>query len=360
MLAGKRALVFGVANKRSIAWGIANRWRGEGASVFVTYQASCWLILLMLDERFQKQVENLVREEWGPFSPELPLPVAACDVAEGHEVASLMKKLEARRFCYTDQGSGGVDGEVIAPGVGGAGGGIGGGLPKLDAILHSVAFAPTEAMKGGSFLQVGLSSRDLDLVGGGVILCPFHLCASACSLLSLPPLAMSLVPYPLVLCLPIFFFSPFLQSTTKEAFVQTHVVSAYSLVEVARNALPYMSPASSITTLSYIGSQKVVPSYNVMGPAKASLESCARTLAHELGEHNIRVNCLSPGPVRTLAARGISGFDAMHKSAMERSPLGRTAAMEEITAVATFLASPQASAVTGQTLFVDCGFNVMA
>jgi enoyl-[acyl-carrier protein] reductase I len=102
-----------------------------------------------------------------------------------------------------------------------------------------------------------------------------------------------------------------------------------------------------------------VPGYNVMGPAKASLESCARALAYELGERNVRVNCLSPGPVRTLAAKGIRGFAELQRAASERAPLQRNANMEEITGVATFLASGYASAITGQTIHVDCGFSAV-
>lgn len=110
--------------------------------------------------------------------------------------------------------------------------------------------------------------------------------------------------------------------------------------------------------------QQAAKNYNVMGPAKASLESCARALAQELGPLSanigpggIRVNCLSPGPVRTMAARGISGFDEMRRDAAERSALGRDAGLEEIAGVATFLVSPLASAVTGQTVYADCGFS---
>lgn len=117
---------------------------------------------------------------------------------------------------------------------------------------------------------------------------------------------------------------------------------------------------------------QAVPNYNVMGPAKASLESCARALASELGgtfenpsspsqsgPGGVRVNCISPGPVRTMAARGISGFDEMRQGSVKRAPLGRSVELEEIAAVATFLASPLASSVTGQTLYADCGFSAM-
>ncbi|KAG5176908.1 Enoyl-reductase-domain-containing protein [Tribonema minus] len=147
--------------------------------------------------------------------------------------------------------------------------------------------------------------------------------------------------------------------TSREAFIESHAVSSYSLIATARCALPYLAPTSSITAMTYIGSRKVVPNYNIMGPAKASLESCARALAYELGEKNVRVNCLSPGPVRTLAAKGIKGFSEMQRMASERAPMQRTANMEEITSSATFLASNYASAITGQIIYVDCGFSAV-
>eukprot|EP00953_Heterococcus_sp_UTEX-ZZ885_P041320 21088-Heterococcus_DN1.PRE.1 len=267
MLAGKRALVLGVANARSLAWHIASRWRAEGAQVFVTYQ----------DDRFKDTVAGLIRNEWGPISAEFPLPASACDVSRDAELEALFALLEKRNFCSASQSP---------------------GAPKLDAVLHSIAHASADAMKDGTLL-----------------------------------------------------------GTTREAFVEAHAVSSYSLIAASRCAVPYLAPAASITAMTYIGSKKVVPNYNIMGPAKASLESCARALAYELGDQNVRVNCLSPGPVRTLAARGIRGFNDMAKMASERAPMQRAADMSEITGAATFLASNYSSAITGQTLYVDCGFS---
>jgi enoyl-[acyl-carrier protein] reductase I len=267
MLAGKRALVLGVANARSLAWHIASRWRAEGAQVFVTYQ----------DDRFKDTVAGLIRNEWGPISAEFPLPASACDVSRDAELEALFALLERRNFCSASQSP---------------------GAPKLDAVLHSIAHASADAMKDGTLL-----------------------------------------------------------GTTREAFVEAHAVSSYSLIAASRCAVPYLAPAASITAMTYIGSKKVVPNYNIMGPAKASLESCARALAYELGDQNVRVNCLSPGPVRTLAAKGIKGFNDMAKMASERAPMQRAADMSEITGAATFLASNYSSAITGQTLYVDCGFS---
>ncbi|CAM9709092.1 unnamed protein product [Ectocarpus sp. 13 AM-2016] len=187
------------------------------------------------------------------------------------------------------------------------GGGVAAPRKTVDIVLHSVAHAPTDAMRQG-----------------------------------------------------------FLTGTTREAFVSAHVVSAYSLVSSVRHALPFLSPGASVIALTYIGSQRAAANYNVMGPAKASLESCARALAAELGGDansqgpgGVRVNCLSPGPVRTMAARGIAGFDEMRREAAGRAPLGRAAELDEIAAAATFLASPLSSAVTGQTLYADCGFSAV-
>jgi enoyl-[acyl-carrier protein] reductase I len=147
--------------------------------------------------------------------------------------------------------------------------------------------------------------------------------------------------------------------TTREAFRVALDVSAYSLVALARAAAPLMTEGGSIVTMSYYGAEKVVPHYNVMGVAKAALEASARYLAYDLGPKKIRVNCISAGPVNTLAARGIAGFTQMLKHYEEHAPLKRNVLPEELGAAGVFLASDGAAAITGQTLYVDCGYQIM-
>ncbi|MCL1885994.1 MAG: enoyl-ACP reductase [Dehalococcoidia bacterium] len=170
---------------------------------------------------------------------------------------------------------------------------------RLDFLLHSVAFAPRKALEG-SFIQ-----------------------------------------------------------TSREDFCVTHDVSAYSLVALSRGAVPLMTSGGSMLSISYYGAEKVVPNYNVMGPAKASLEASVRYLACDLGPRNIRINCISAGPVSTLAARGIKGFQDILSQHAACAPLRRNVKAEEVGAAATFLVSDAASAITGQVLYVDCGYNVM-
>lgn len=170
---------------------------------------------------------------------------------------------------------------------------------KLDLLLHAVAFAPKEALEG-EFVD-----------------------------------------------------------TSREAFRMAHDISAYSLVALSRAAAPLMTDGGSIIAMSYYGAAKVVPHYNVMGVAKAALEASARYLAYDLGEKKIRVNCISAGPVNTLAARGISGFMAMLKHYEAHSPMKRNVTHEELGATAVFLASDGGAAMTGQTLYVDCGYEIM-
>jgi enoyl-[acyl-carrier protein] reductase I len=148
-------------------------------------------------------------------------------------------------------------------------------------------------------------------------------------------------------------------NTSREAFRIAHDVSAYSLVALARNAAPLMTEGGSILAMSYYGAEKVVPHYNVMGVAKAALESATRYLAYDLGPQKIRVNCISAGPVNTLAARGISGFTEMLKQYETRAPLKRNLIPEELGATGLFLASDGAAAITGQTIYVDCGYQIM-
>ena len=252
LLSGKLGVVFGVANKRSIAWAIAQTWAREGAKLAFTYQG----------ERLKDNVEELA----GTFGADtLILP---CDVTKDDDIASVFKT-------------------------------VGEKFGKLDLMLHSVAFAPREALEG-HFVN-----------------------------------------------------------TSREAFRIAHDVSSYSLIAISRAAAPLMTDGGSIIAMSYYGAEKVVPHYNVMGVAKASLEASTRYLAYDLGPKKIRVNCISAGPVNTLAARGISGFNEMLKHYEAHSPLKRNVVPDELGATGAFLASDGAAAITGQVLYVDCGYQIM-
>ncbi|MDA1094009.1 MAG: enoyl-ACP reductase [Acidobacteria bacterium] len=252
-LAGKTGLVFGVANKRSIAWAIAQAWAEAGASLIFNYQG----------ERLKHNVEQLA----GTFGADVPL--YPCDVGSDEEMDAFFEQVAT----HTD---------------------------KLDLVLHSVAYAPKEALEGG-FLR-----------------------------------------------------------TSREAFRVAHDISAYSLVALAQRAVPMMTDGGSIVAMSYYGAVKVVPNYNVMGVAKASLEATARYLAADLGPQKIRVNCISAGPVQTLAARGIADFSTMLNHYRERAPLRRSCEPAELGKTGVFLASDGAAAITGQTLYVDGGYQIMA
>ncbi len=151
---------------------------------------------------------------------------------------------------------------------------------------------------------------------------------------------------------------PFVE-TSREGFRIAHDVSVYSLISLCRGAAPLMTEGGSVITLSYFGAEKVVPNYNVMGVAKAALECTVRYLAWDLGPKNIRVNAISAGPIKTLAARGISGLSDMLKSHSERAPLKRNVEAAEVGKTALYLASDLSSGVTGETIYVDCGYNVM-
>ena len=251
-LAGKIGVVFGVANKRSIAWAIAQAWAKAGAKLFFNYQG----------ERLKDNVEELV-EEFGRETALWP-----CDVSKDEEIADFFGKVRSA----TD---------------------------RVDLLLHSVAFAPKEALEG-DFL-----------------------------------------------------------STTREAYRMAHDISAYSLVALVREAAPLMTNGGSIVAMSYYGSEKVVPHYNVMGVAKASLEASTRYLAYDLGPKKIRVNCISAGPVNTLAARGISGFGLMLKHYQDRAPLKRSCDPAELGATGVFLAGDGAASITGQVIYVDGGYQIM-
>jgi enoyl-[acyl-carrier protein] reductase I len=148
-------------------------------------------------------------------------------------------------------------------------------------------------------------------------------------------------------------------NTTREGFRIAHDVSVYSLIGVARAAAPLMTLGGGIVTMTYYGAEKVVPKYNVMGVAKAALEASVRYLANDLGAQNIRVNAISAGPIKTLAARGISGLGEMLKSHAERAPLKRNVEPGEVGATAAFLLSEAGSGITGETIYVDCGYNIM-
>jgi enoyl-[acyl-carrier protein] reductase I len=252
VLAGKTGLVFGVANKRSIAWAIAKAWAAAGARLIFNYQG----------ERLKENVEELLGE-FGDKTPLFP-----CDVSSDEEIRSFFESVRSE-------------------------------TERVDLMLHSLAFAPREALEG-------------DFV-----------------------------------------------STTREAFRVAHDISAYSLVALARETAPLMTNGGSIIAMTYYGSEKVVPHYNVMGVAKASLEASTRYLAYDLGPKTIRVNCISAGPVQTLAARGISGFSAMLKHYQERAPLKRSCDPAELGATGVFLASDAAAAITGQVIYVDGGYQIM-
>lgn len=251
-LEGKTGVVFGVANKRSIAWAIAKAWAAEGAKLIFNYQG----------ERIKDNVEELVAE----FGSDVPL--YPCDVTKDEEITEFFGKVREH-------------------------------TSTVDLMLHSVAYAPREALEG-AFLD-----------------------------------------------------------TSREAYRIAHDVSAYSLLGLAREAAPLMVNGGSIIAMSYYGAEKVVPHYNVMGVAKASLEATTRYLAYDMGSRNIRVNCISAGPVQTLAARGIAGFGQMLKHYQDHAPLGRSCSPEELGATGVFLVSEGAAAITGQVLYVDGGYQIM-
>lgn len=252
VLEGKTGVVFGVANKRSIAWAIAKAWAAEGARLIFNYQG----------ERIKDNVEELVAE-FGADTPLYP-----CDVTKDEDITAFFENVRK----HTD---------------------------VIDLMLHSVAYAPREALEG-SFLN-----------------------------------------------------------TSREAYAIAHDISAYSLLGLAREAAPMMTNGGSIIGMSYYGAEKVIPHYNVMGVAKASLEATTRYLAYDLGKQNVRVNCISAGPLQTLAARGIGGFSQINKVYQDHAPLGRSCSLEEVGATGVFLASPGAAAITGQVLYVDGGYQIM-
>lgn len=152
----------------------------------------------------------------------------------------------------------------------------------------------------------------------------------------------------------------FLEGLSRESFRVAHDISSYSYAAMAKAALPMLNPTAALLTLSYLGAERVVPNYNTMGTAKASLEAVTRYLAASLGPRGIRANAISAGPIKTLAAAGIAGFREMLGFFEEHAPLRRGVTQDEVGNVAAFLMSDLASAVTGEITYVDCGFNVIA
>lgn len=251
LMEGKKGVILGVANKRSIAWGITQALSDAGARIALTYQG----------ERLEGNVRSLAESLVDPL-------VLPCDVTDDAQIDQLFATLKEE-------------------------------FGSLDFLVHSIAFAPKEALEG-EFIN-----------------------------------------------------------TSRDAFRIAQDVSAYSLVGLARAARPLMNPGGSMIALTYYGSEKAVPGYNMMGVAKASLEAAVRYLANDLGPQGIRVNAISAGPVNTVAARGVSGFTGMLKIHQERAPLKRNVTIEEVGQVALFLLSSMSSAVTGEVLFVDCGYHIM-
>lgn len=251
MLENKVGMIFGVANKRSIAWACAESCLEQGAKLAFTYQG----------ERLKENVEKLTKD-----LPETL--VVPCDVTNQAE----------------------VDAAFAA---------VGEKYGRLDFLIHSIAFAPREALEG-EFL-----------------------------------------------------------TTSREAFLTAMEISAFSLPQLALAALPYMNEGGSIVCMSYYGAEKVVQNYNVMGVAKAALEASTRYLAEDLGKHAIRVNAISAGPINTLSARGVKNMGTMLRHIESNAPLRRNVEASEVGKTALFLVSDLASGITGETIYVDCGFNIV-
>lgn len=252
-LAGKRALITGIASQRSIANGIAEAMRREGAELAFTYQ----------NEKLKSRVEDAAAE----YGSSLVFPL---DVADDAQIDALFAELGKH-----------WDG--------------------LDILVHSIGFAPREALDGG-----------------------------------------------------------YLDHLTRENFRIAHDISAYSLSALAKSARPMMrGRSSSILTLSYLGAERALASYNVMGVAKAALESTARYLAFELGEKKVRVNTISAGAVRTLSAMAVGGIDEMFEHTERRAPLKRNIDADEVGKTAVYLLSDLSSGVTGANLYVDSGVNIV-
>ena len=242
MLENKTGMIFGVANQRSIAWACAQACAEKGARLAFTYQG----------ERLKENVEKLTKDMSGAI-------VVPCDVTNQADVDAAFETV-GREF------------------------------GKLDFLIHSIAFAPKEALEG-EFLM-----------------------------------------------------------TSREAFLTALEISAFSLTQLSLAAAPLMKGGGSIVTMSYYGAEKVVQNYNVMGVAKAALESSVRYLAEDLGKQNIRVNAISAGPINTLSARGVKNMGAMLGHIAEKSPLRRNVEAREVGNTALFLVSDLSSAITGETI----------
>ena len=251
MLENKIGMIFGVANKRSIAWACSAAAALQGAKLAFTYQG----------ERLKENVEKLA----GELNDSLIVP---CDVTNQAEVDAAFAAVKKK-------------------------------YGRLDFLVHSIAFAPREALEG-EFL-----------------------------------------------------------ATTREAFLTALEISAFSLTQLSLAAAPLMTEGGSIVTMSYYGAEKVVMNYNVMGVAKAALESSVRYLAADLGKNNIRVNAISAGPINTLSARGVKNMGTLLGYVGEKSPLKRNVTAAEVGNTALFLVSDLSSGITGETIYVDCGYNIM-
>jgi enoyl-[acyl-carrier protein] reductase I len=252
-LTGKRALIVGIASHRSIAWGIAEAMHREGAQLAFTYQT----------EKLKERVDDAAQQ----FGSDIVLPL---DVALDAQIDATFAEL-GRRW----------DG--------------------LDIVVHSVGFAPREALQG-----------------------------------------------------------EYLDGLTREAFNVAHDISSYSLAALAKAARPMMKGRNgSILTLTYLGAERALRFYNVMGLAKASLEANVRYLAYNLGPEGTRVNAISAGPIKTLAAAGIANFRRMLDHVEQNAPLRRSVTIEEVGNVGAFLCSDLASGVTGEVTYVDAGYNVL-
>jgi enoyl-[acyl-carrier protein] reductase I len=256
LLEGKKALIFGVANKRSIAWGIATAFQREGAELAFSYAI----------DRLKENVDELVATLPGNDR----MPIMRCDVTKQEEIDATFADL-GRRW------------------------------GTLDVLVHSIAFAPIEELKG-SFTNI-----------------------------------------------------------TRNGLLSAIDISAYSLVALTRGAVPLFDKAGggSVMSLTFNAAERVVPSYNVMAIAKAALEAETRYLASDLGPKNIRVNTISAGPLKTLAASAVKGISTARELWEAKAPLRRNVTQEEIGNVAVFLASEWSRSITGATLFADNGMNIM-
>lgn len=252
ILEGKKGLIVGVANNRSIAYGIAKACKAQGAELAFTF----------LNEALEKRVRPIAQELGAQDY------VYELDVSKEEHFKNLAQSLEND-------------------------------FDTLDFLVHSVAYAPKEALEG-NFIQ-----------------------------------------------------------TSKAAFNTAMEISVYSFIELSRALLPLLNKNASILTLTYLGSMKYVTNYNVMGIAKAALESSVRYLAYDLGKQSIRVNAISAGPIKTLAASGISDFNIMLKWNEANSPLRENVSIEQVGNAAMYLLSPLASGVTGEVHYVDAGYNIM-